>query len=204
MARPKSFDVDQALNAATLLFAEKGYQGTSLRDLLRGMGISRQSLYDTYGGKWPLYLSALDRYMAGRQAAVVGCLEGRGLDGVEALVDFVLDGLARTAPEQVCFVVTAGVEWGGANEEINERVGRFWDVVARSAAESFERAARSGQLEAEVDVDRAARFLVQQLVGVHVLARQGSPVDDLGPLMTAAIRGVAEGRIPLQGRPHHG
>ena len=51
MARPIEFDHHQALDKALLLFWRKGYQATSLADLVEFMGISRSSSYSAFQDK---------------------------------------------------------------------------------------------------------------------------------------------------------
>src|SRR5579859_7267292 len=63
--RPRDFDVDRALDHALHVFWRKGYEGTSLSDLTRAMGINRPSLYAAFGNKEELFRKALDRYAAG-------------------------------------------------------------------------------------------------------------------------------------------
>src|SRR5260370_505997 len=63
MARPKEFNRDQVLEKAMGLFWEKGYDGSSVENLVQCTGIGRGSLYDTFSDKHALYLAALDRYM---------------------------------------------------------------------------------------------------------------------------------------------
>ncbi|NIQ96073.1 MAG: helix-turn-helix transcriptional regulator, partial [Desulfuromonadales bacterium] len=62
MARPREFDVDEALDRAMGVFWLKGYEGTSLQDLLKAMKIARGSLYKAFEDKHSIYLAALDRY----------------------------------------------------------------------------------------------------------------------------------------------
>jgi TetR/AcrR family transcriptional repressor of nem operon len=76
MARPKAFDPDLAVEQAMDVFWCRGYEATSVQDLVDATGVGRQSLYGTFGSKDELYLQALDRYreLEGRKA--FSCLEG--------------------------------------------------------------------------------------------------------------------------------
>ena len=62
MARPREFDIDQALDRAMGVFWEKGYEAASLQDLLKAMKIARVSLYKAFDDKRAIYLATLDRY----------------------------------------------------------------------------------------------------------------------------------------------
>src|SRR3546814_11656467 len=65
LGRPRSFDIDEALDRALEVFWRKGYEGASLSDLTEAMGIARTSLYAAFGNKEGLFCKAHDRY--GRQ-----------------------------------------------------------------------------------------------------------------------------------------
>ena len=65
MSRPKEFNPDEALEKAMQVFWHKGYEATSMEDLLNAMDINRGSLYATFGGKRALFLKAMDRYCSG-------------------------------------------------------------------------------------------------------------------------------------------
>ena len=62
MARTKDFDENEVLTKAMHLFWSKGYNATSMEDLVSGLGISRSSLYDTYTDKHTLFIKALENY----------------------------------------------------------------------------------------------------------------------------------------------
>src|SRR3954468_17375100 len=63
--RPRAFDAERALDAALTVFWRKGYEGASLADLTRAMGINRPSLYAAFGDKETLFRKAMDRYATG-------------------------------------------------------------------------------------------------------------------------------------------
>src|SRR4029453_3660075 len=62
--RPRSFDVEAAVERAMDVFWSRGYHATALRALLRAPKLSRGSLYAAFGDKHSLFLRALDRYIA--------------------------------------------------------------------------------------------------------------------------------------------
>lgn len=62
MPRPKTFDPDEAIQAAMMVFWKKGYEGTSYEDLVKETGVNRTSLYNSFGDKRAMFLKVLDVY----------------------------------------------------------------------------------------------------------------------------------------------
>src|SRR5260221_1483544 len=89
MPRPKEFDREIALKGAVQVFCDGGFEGTSTEELLRRMGISRQSMYDTFGDKRALYLEALRHYITERVANQIRILSdvASALKGLEAALN---------------------------------------------------------------------------------------------------------------------
>ncbi|ANZ43109.1 hypothetical protein BBK82_28915 [Lentzea guizhouensis] len=63
MGRRRSFDVDEAVEAAAEVFARRAYDGVSIDDLVTRLGVHRNSLYGVFGSKRGLYLAALRRHV---------------------------------------------------------------------------------------------------------------------------------------------
>src|SRR5271156_56318 len=111
MPRPRGFDRDQALRRAKTAFWEGGYEATSTDDLLRAMGIGRQSLYDAFGDKHRLYLEALQLYETDAGSELFGRVT-RASSPFTALCDHVLS-VAEGSPLDLsrgCFHVNATTE----------------------------------------------------------------------------------------------
>src|ERR1700761_6793555 len=87
MSRPREFDEAQALQAAKEVFWQRGYEATSLADLLAAMGLPKSSFYETFGSKRELFLRSLARYREERLAAFRQVLaSGRSVrQAIEAL-----------------------------------------------------------------------------------------------------------------------
>ncbi len=78
MARSKEFDPDVVLGRALELFWQRGYEATSMADLVEHLGIGRASIYATFGSKHDLYLKALERYVRTRDPDLVESLSQPG------------------------------------------------------------------------------------------------------------------------------
>jgi TetR/AcrR family transcriptional repressor of nem operon len=111
MGRPRTFAETEAVTRAAALFAAHGYEGTSVDDLVHGLGIHRGSLYSTFGSKRALYLRVLAGHvdeLAGDEQPVDGAdltlllraaVERAPVDDeAAALVDRGLRSLERRLP----------------------------------------------------------------------------------------------------------
>ena len=96
MPRPKAFDPDDVLHKAMQVFWERGYEATSMQDLVDCMGINRFSLYSTFGDKHQLFLAALARYRDKVVARLVDELEwsDAGLAAIRQFFTRLIDSFA--------------------------------------------------------------------------------------------------------------
>src|SRR5438067_5604399 len=106
VGRPRSFDIDKALDRALQVFWHKGYEGTTLSDLTQAMGINRPSLYAAFGNKEALFRKALDRYGEGPAAYVRAALEEPTARAVaERLLLGTVEGLTDPGHPTGCLMV---------------------------------------------------------------------------------------------------
>jgi len=186
--RPKQFDPDCALDRAMMLFWERGYERTSLGDLLHAMGISRQSLYDTFGDKRTLYLAALDRYRARQQVESVGELfaDEPSLPAIHAVFDRLVSG-AACGQRRPCMLGSSTLERGDCDNAVMERV----QTTLRQIESRFELAIKNAIEKHEmagIGEPRAiARHLVNTLQGLSVLSKGGASPDELRDVVQVAL-----------------
>jgi TetR/AcrR family transcriptional repressor of nem operon len=173
MARPKEFDRDEALHKAMEVFWSRGYEAASVQDLVKRMGINRQSLYDTFGDKHALYLQALDRYREVECRKVLDLLERPGSvkKTLRRLFDDVVERALCDGQRRGCFMGNAMSELGGRCKETATRTCS--NMAAAEAA--FYRALLRGKTEGELkgvrDPHAVARFLYCSLQGLILMAK---------------------------------
>src|SRR6266404_7718399 len=191
MARPREFDREEVLEEAIKVFADHGFGGTSTDVLLKAMGISRQSMYDTFGDKRRLYLEALQRYSAGSVSEIIRSLNTgpSPLKGLEAaLVAFASRPRAETA--LCCMGVSSTCEFGRSDPE--GAVAN--DVSAQTLQAALKRVIAdgkaSGEVSSDVDARTAALFIGVTLSGMKVAARGGVSASTLRDIARMAIRSL--------------
>jgi len=188
MARPREFDRDEVVRRAMAVFWEKGYEATSTEDLLRAMGIGRQSMYDTFGDKRRLFLEALQRYQADSGASLVEQLH-TGESPLRA-IEQVLCAVAAESPAERargCLYVSSIVELAAKDPEVASLL-KSGTMLCETAFERVVREAkRKGEVDPRVDERKAGRFLLATVQGLRVMAKSGAAPEALRDVATVAL-----------------
>ncbi|MFD9906987.1 TetR/AcrR family transcriptional regulator [Streptomyces sp. NPDC059063] len=174
MARTKEFDPDAALQSALELFWSRGYEATSMADLVAHLGIGRASIYATFGNKHDLYLKALDRYMEAGEGGLLDELSrpGPALPGVRAVVRrFAAEASAGESRRHGCFVTNTAAELAPHDTEAERRVERNWEQLETLLHSALVRARAEGELPHDRDPRALARTLLVLLQGMRVVGK---------------------------------
>lgn len=192
MARTKEFDPDAALQAALELFWSRGYEATSMADLVEHLGIGRASIYATFGNKRDLYLKALDRYGETRDPALLRDLSqpGPALPAVRALVRrFAGEAADPTRRLNGCFVTNTATELAPHDTAAAHRVELSWQHIETPLHSALVRAQAQGELPEDRDPRALARMLLVLLQGLRVVGKASSD--------PARVREAAEQALAL-------
>jgi TetR/AcrR family transcriptional repressor of nem operon len=171
MARPKEFDRDAVLDRAMDLFWERGFEATSVGDLVDRLGIGRQSLYDTFGDKRALYLAALDRYRE-RFGVLVPDALAKDLP-VRRLIRELLQGAidASLASGRSCMLIDAAAERCPHDAEVKRRFCGNAARIEEAFAARLEESRRRGEIAAHHDPRALALYFVNALNGLQIMAK---------------------------------
>lgn len=192
MARTKEFDPDAALQAALELFWQRGYEATSMAELVEHLGIGRASLYATFGSKHELYLKALERYERSGLTRIVQELSqpGAALPAVRAVVRRYA---AEAADERLrlngCLITNTAAELAPHDPAAARRVERNWDHLETLLHSALARAQSQGELPAGRDPLALARTLLVLMQGLRVVGKASAD--------PARVREAAEQALAL-------
>ena len=189
MGRPREFDADDALQTALELFWRKGYEGTSITDLTDGMGITKPSLYGTFGNKEELFRMALQRYEEHYMAFFWSALEQ---PEARTVAFDILRGFVRAQTEACnpggCLVVNAASSCSDAALEIHKTIVERIQVGQKALARRFERAKREGDLPEDSNPEDLARYILTVAQGTAVQASSGASREDVYRLVDIAMK----------------
>ncbi len=172
MARSKEFNPKRALDKAMHLFWRLGYENASLEDLMREMGISKQSLYDTFGDKRSLYLKALAHYRDQTNGEMQKML--REIPSVKEGFAKLLYGLAgetREQHERGCLLLSANLQRDTKDAVMRDFLQDNQARVEDIFVEALKRAQKEGELPAKKNPCALARFFVVNIQGMRAMAR---------------------------------
>ncbi|EPH45573.1 TetR family transcriptional regulator [Streptomyces aurantiacus] len=174
MARTKEFDPDAALKAALELFWSRGYEATSMADLVEHLGIGRASIYATFGNKRELYLKAVDRYTELREPLLVDELSrpGPALPGIRAVLRrFAAESAAPDTRRAGCLVTNTAAELAPHDPAADRRVERNWEHIETLLHSALSRARAQGEIPEGRDPRALARMLLVLLQGMRVVGK---------------------------------
>ncbi|MGW0205749.1 TetR/AcrR family transcriptional regulator [Streptomyces sp. NPDC003233] len=192
MARTKEFDPDAALQAALELFWRRGYEATTMAELVEHLGIGRASLYATFGSKHELYLKALERYERSGLTRIVWELSqpGAALPAVRAVVRRYA---AEAADERLrlngCLITNTAAELAPHDPAAARRVERNWDHLETLLHSALARAQSQGELPAGRDPLALSRTLLVLMQGLRVVGKASAD--------PARVRDAAEQALAL-------
>jgi TetR/AcrR family transcriptional regulator, transcriptional repressor for nem operon len=159
--RPQQYEFAKVFESALQLFWSKGYESTSLEDLLKATGLSRSSFYQAFVSKRDLYLKCLDAYDDHSVAVMKS-----DLDRAESGREFLEGGFVAlcgdsdlTCNARGCMMMNAANEFAKRDEEIGVLVKRNTERICGVLTEAVERARSEGDLKSTESPEVLADYL---------------------------------------------
>ncbi|MFF2018464.1 TetR/AcrR family transcriptional regulator [Paenibacillus sp. NPDC058177] len=161
MARSKEFDTNLVLHKAMEVFGHYGYEGTSLQILLDGLGIARQSLYDTYGTKRDLFVKAVKHYLNEKSSAVVSYLERTGSvkQSIEKIFSEIVATLQDADRRKECLILYSAIDQVPHDPEIAALFEQDRIRLEKAFYEALIRAKDQNELNTQQDLLALAKYL---------------------------------------------
>ncbi|WP_159886704.1 TetR/AcrR family transcriptional regulator [Paenibacillus puerhi] len=173
MARSKEFDTTEVLHKAMEVFGHYGYEGTTLQNLLDGLGIARQSLYDTYGTKRDLFIKAVKHYIDEKSSGVVTYLD-RAESAKKAITEIFQTNVSALQDEErrkKCLILYSAIDQVPHDLEIAAIFERDRMLLENAFYGALLRAQSRGEIGQKQDLHALARYLYHARNGLMQVAK---------------------------------
>ena len=187
--RPIGFDRDAALEAAMLLFWERGYEGTSMADLTQAMNLNPSSIYAAFGDKHALFSAAVRRYMEIRAQYATKALEEPTLERViRALFDNTVAFLTTSGHPPTCMTLAGAAGCSLEAKPARDLMREIRKQNQIAIRERLLKARKSGELPKDINADDYARYLSSIIAGLSIQAANGATKQELKRTAQMAVR----------------
>lgn len=171
MGRVKQFDEQVVLDKAMHIFWEKGYEKTSMQDLVDHMGIHRRSIYDTFGDKHELFLKSLDCYEF-RLNQIINQQVKQDMTIKEKLETLFLSvSSVNNESPKGCLIVNSAAELSLLDEPIKKKIQELFDKSEMYLYQLLVEAMIRGEISKNKNLQELASYLHNAWVGIRVLAK---------------------------------
>jgi TetR/AcrR family transcriptional repressor of nem operon len=198
MPRHRAFNPDDLLDGALRLFWEKGYEATSMRDVVARTGVNQFGIYHLYGDKHGLFLAVLDRYRDTIVEAVFGIVERpeASIAEIRAYFNSLVQHHSVTMPAMGCLMASSMAEHAADDAGIRERVGSHFERLRTGFIRALETARRRGEVRDDLPIPTVAEYLAVSVQGLAVYSRLNPDAGALQRYVDTALSLVASPTAP--------
>lgn len=192
MPKVKQFNKEKVLEAASQIFQKKGYNGTSIDEILRMTGLSRSSLYDSFKDKHSLYLQSLEFYKQRESSSFtsVGNKDLNGYQKIEFLFKEAVNHLSGS-PANGCLMVNAASEMSKLCVKTSEIINANKESIQDIFTEWVTEAQDSHILTLNKPAKHYGAFLFNSLCGLKVLSQTGASKSELSNVAKVTLEALS-------------
>ena len=190
MARNRNFDEDEVVEKAVKLFWKQGYSKTSPDDLVNSLGLSRSSLYNTFGDKKELFLTSLKKYIDTKSKALIESLDSS--ENAENTITDILYSIIdhnQSENQYGCLLINTTVEFFDQDESIRDLLTKNKLEIIEAISRLIYRGQKDNIIKNKENPDKIAYFIYNNMIGLRVNVRGGANDNELRTIveMTKSI-----------------
>lgn len=189
VGRPREFDVDQALDAAMQAFWAKGYESTSLSDLMSATGLHKGSIYQAFGDKHTLFKLALRRYLEQIRAEMRADVENASspFEGIRSVGHGMLENVDSDGSCRGCLAVNSMVELAPHDEEVKAILDEHLSLDRAMLEEAVSAAQSAGELSPARPPAVVAAMIMTFMAGLATTTKGLIDIEEAHALFDAQL-----------------
>lgn len=189
MGRPKEFDREEVLQKALYTFWEKGYEATTLPDLLESMGINRSSFYNSFGDKQTLFREVMSLYYQQTAIKRLTILQ-KAKSAKQGLWDYFNHNIDVAVAEYNpggCLLTNTATNLKTIDEQVTKHIVQGVDRLEQALFNLLEKGQKLGEIAPDKDIKAIARLMISVSYGLNIAARVHSDREMLIDIVKTAL-----------------
>ncbi len=170
MARQEAFNREEVIGKAKEVFWSKGYNGTSMQDLVDAMDLNRSSIYNSFGSKMDLYRLALDQYRSesGQLFDEIEEKPKNGLEKIGLIFLYSLESIHKDSEDKGCMLINCSTEMGNQCNDLNGFLESNYQNVVKRFEELVVKGQQDGSIRSDEDPGSLANYITSTFHGFRI------------------------------------
>ena len=193
MARLREFDTDVALDAAMQAFWLRGYEATSLADLMEATGLKKGSIYKAFKDKHSLFMLALQQYLDQANASNRQYLENvvSPKAGIAALLKSIISQRGNDQDRRGCFMLNSLVELAPHDEAVKALLDNHLSYMQTLLTKAIAQGQSLGEFRADIPAEDLSLMVLSLLQGLVTRSKSSVSVAVLQHQVETLLRVLA-------------
>lgn len=193
MSRPIEYKREEVLEAATNVFWEKGFNSTSMNDLVEATGLNKHSMYGEFENKEGLFLACIDNYVNITTKPLVGILTKEPL-GIGNIIAFFENRIEYASSEECdgCLLVNTAVENKTLDAKLNKIVIKNLHRQKAMFLTCLRAAQENGEISKEKDCKMFADYLMCFLEGLMVMGKTSPTKNSVNKIVATVMQAITK------------
>ena len=189
MARQKEFAKEEVLEKAMDTFWRFGFEGTSMQSLVKNMGISRSSLYETFGDKHSLFAAAITHYENTRMSSMLACLQksGASKSAIVSLFESLIDESINDREFRGCFLTNTAIELCHHDPGTANTIASNLQTLEQAFYQVLLTAQEQAEIPQGKDLKAIAKYLTSSIQGLRVMAKLNQEPEALKNIVKVTL-----------------
>ncbi len=178
MARSKRFESEEVIFNVISLFCERDFEAVSINEIINVTGLSRSSIYSTFGNKYNLFIEAFDTYRTKRKNDVLAlACKGTGAEALRNLLLYLMQIKEQGSIFNSCMTVTQAINLKDENKEIEEKIIEDKHFCTKIIKDTIIRGKNDGSIKSDISEEDAANILTNILPGLQIIGKKTENVE---------------------------
>ncbi|GAB4024286.1 MAG: TetR/AcrR family transcriptional regulator [Bdellovibrio sp.] len=192
LGRPQEFNYEKVLDAATELFWRNGFESTSMSELLSATGLSKSSLYQSFGGKSELFQKCLENYSSSMTRQLLDNLSRAesGITFIEALLNSAAEEAGGKLRPKGCLIMNTATEFSRKDTAVLGYVEKGISEFKRIFSLALAKAQSKNEIPQEKDINQLSSYLVGVMSGIRAMVKGGISEDEAKVIIKIAVHSL--------------